>query len=533
MLYSVLVVEDEILLRKHFIQTINWGGYQCGVVYECGSAEEAIAYMEESGFPDILFTDICLLQMNGIDLCRYVQEGSPQTKKVILTGYSDFEYAKQAIEYNVDEYLLKPVHPQSVEKILALYTHELFVLRHNAQELAGIRELVRKKRKHYIADFLAELANDTEMYNEEDTLPIARELDFVLGDYYYIVIKYRQRDSASERLPVSLQLRNFLEEHFSCFGECYLFNLEYRRICCVFTPTDEKQNPEEILKSMFSKISLLNTNLAVSAGISLRQNGLQTVHKAHMQASIACNYDFYFGSGSIIPFQPIFNRQIDMPEYINDLNDGRIVSQLMVGNWEDASNLLKKKLAELRAEKKVTMKMLQGAAIDLVTIIYKKIYALNTEYSSHVLSEDILLITNASSIDEIEKALLEIIQTCGEDVQRRFLHHTHKAVSTILDYINQNYAQQITLEDLSKLVYLNAKYICAIIKKDTGKTFYEILTEIRVMKAKELLYDTSVKMYQVSQRTGFYDAKAFNTAFKKVTGLTPTQYRRHIQGIKA
>ena len=528
MYYSVMVVEDEALQRTLFLQSVDWEAYQCRVVCDCASVEEAIAYTGQNGFPDILFTDIRLLQRSGIELCQYMQQQSPRTRKMILSGYSDFDYAKQAIEYGVKEYLLKPAQPHEVEAVLARYTNELLMLRHNEQELERIHQMVQKNRRHYVENLLAELAGGTTLPGDEDLLSIARELDFTLERYYYLVIKHRAAPGQAEQLSLSLQLRAFLREQFAFYGECYLFDQDYHRICCVLIPRDAEQDPEKILKATFAMIPLFSQGLTVSAGLSLPQTGLRTIRKAHEQAMIACDHDFYFGPGSIIPFQPIFNRQIDTGLLPGSLADGRILSQLMVGNWEDALALLKALFADIRQEQQVNTAALQGAAVELVTAIYQKIYTLNPDYEAPDASEVVLEVAKAATLPELEQTLARVLQTCGETVQRHFLHHTHEAVSMILAYLNRHYQRQITLDELSKLVYLNPKYICAILKKDTGKTFHEILTEIRVMNARALLRDPAVKMYQVSQNTGFYDSKAFSAAFKRVTEMTPTQYRRQV-----
>lgn len=524
---SVIVVEDEDILRKLFIQAIDWQAYQCKLVYDCASAEQAIEYVEQNGPPDILFTDICMLQKSGLDLCCYFHEKHPQTYKVILTGYSEFEYAKQAIEYEVKEYLLKPVSTDAVHALLEQYSNELFVLRHNKQELEKIRHLIQKNRHTHIENLLSDIVANVDDYNEEEFLPIAQELGFSLENYFYIAIKFQMDSSASEHLPVLLQLRSFLQEQLSFLGACYLFSLEYRQFCCVVIPNKPDTSPETFLKQAFDKIPLFNKNITYSAGISMEQHGFETLHIANEQATIACNYDFYFGPKSITTFQPIFIQRRN-PDYIENLNDNKIIAKLQVGNWVDAIELIDKKMNEIRHEKAISIGTLQSAAVELVTNIYKKIHLVSPDSSSYDFSNDVLQVTNASSIDEVQVALSAVIKSCGKKVQNNFFELTNEAVVTILEYINQNYHRRVTLDDLSQLVYLNQKYICAIIKKDTGKTFYEILTEVRIRKAQELLYDPTVKMYQIAQMVGFYDTKAFNSAFRKIVNTTPSLYRKDI-----
>ena len=101
---------------------------------------------------------------------------------------------------------------------------------------------------------------------------------------------------------------------------------------------------------------------------------------------------------------------------------------------------------------------------------------------------------------------------------RHGARHPHDAVDTVLEYLQKNYAEPISLDKLSRVVYLNPRYLCTIVKQDTGKTVYEHLTNIRIEKACELLCDPRRKMHQIAQMIGFSDPKIFNKTFKRATG---------------
>ena len=118
--------------------------------------------------------------MNGIDLCRYVFERHPQTFKLLLTGYSDFEYAKQAIAYNVKEYLLKPVDPKEVECLLRQYAKELFGMESRNRETQQMRRLIERDRRRYTENLLIELARSADACWTEESNPLAEELGLVL-----------------------------------------------------------------------------------------------------------------------------------------------------------------------------------------------------------------------------------------------------------------------------------------------------------------------------------------------------------------
>jgi len=278
------------------------------------------------------------------------------------------------------------------------------------------------------------------------------------------------------------------------------------------------------METTLNKIPIFNQKLTFSAGISLMHNDLTTIRKAYEQANAAVSYDFYFGAGCIILYQDILINQSNNPTSAETFDSEEIIANLRVGDWEKSQAILNYKFENMKKEKTITLHALQTSAIELTTTIYNSIYSSNAQWNVPNLTDEIYRITLSNSLREMHQVLDDIIKTCGELVQIRFLKHTHSAVMKILDYLNEHYKEPITLESLANMVYLNTKYICNIIKKDTGKTFHEILVEIRIDKAKLLIENMSYKMYEISQMVGFYDTKAFNAAFKKCTGMTPTEY---------
>lgn len=527
MFYSVIIVEDEYLPRQKLMQSVDWEHYQCKVVYDCESAEEAMDFVEQNGFPDILFTDIKLLHQSGIELCKYFYEKNPQTKKVIMTGYDYFDYAKQAIQYEVNNYSLKPITSGNMEEILQKLIREILIQRHSHQELAELRLFVKNNRRALAENLLVELSSNN-IYDVASYAHQAEKLGVNLVNYYYVIVNYKSQMKENS-LETKLQLKNFLEEQLSFYGDCYCFSFEYQRICCVMIPGKTSLKLVEILEAILNKIPMFNERLTFSAGISLMQQDYAAIRKAYEQANTAVSYDFYFGPGSILQYQDISSNSMNNPSSFETFDSEDIIANLRLGDWGTCQTILNYKFETMKQEKTITLQVLQTSAIELITTIYNSVYANSAQYTAPNPTDEIYRITLSSSLEEIHHILEDIIKTCGMMVQTRFLNHTHSAVMKILDYINEHYQEQITLENLSKIVYLNTKYICNIIKKDTGKTFHEILVGIRIEKAKQLMDNTSYKMYEISQLVGFYDTKAFNGAFKKHTGMTPTEYHKQIK----
>lgn len=526
MYYSVIIVEDEPLLRSNYKEMVPWEEYQCKVVFDCAGMEQAMQYMTEHGFPEILMTDIHLIQESGIELCRWVQRQHPETKKIIMSGYDYFEYAQKAIRYGVTSYLLKPMNLDEVHIVLTRLTEEILKERYNQEQIEKLKRFIPQNRQALIENFLVELSGGSYALRRQDYESFSNRLQWSLKDYYYVVIRYRTSEQALG-LEIKLQLKDFFTEQFSFYGECYSFTMEHEKINCVFMP-HSRIDIADIVQTILNKVPLFNDSLYVSAGISLPGHDYLSVKTVYEQASMAVGYDFYFGPGSVTQYQDVFEDQKNNPCSYETFESEVIISYLRAGDWQSCLNVLSARIAAMKQERVVTQKAVQITAIELVTIIYNSIYANHPQLSVPNMTDDIYRIAHATTLDETESVLADIISTCGKQIQTRFLNHTHTAVTKIMNYLDEHYQEPISLEDLSKVVFLNTKYICNIIKQDTGKTFHEILVGLRIQKAKALMKLPNSKMYEISQQVGFSDSKSFNNAFKKVVGMTPTEYRNQL-----
>lgn len=520
MSYTVIVVEDESILRASFIRHVDWAACGFSLVCDCASAEEAVAYMAENGFPDLLLTDIRLFKMSGIDLCRYVQDHSPRTKKLLLTGYSDFEYAKQAISHHVDEYLLKPIDPAEMEKILRGYFKQL-----QASEADGkLLQAAYNDQHRRWETLLSELVCNPSAGVLDGSEAVFSEISSICEKHYTCVcIKYSPRSDSLGPLPAEFLLREFFRNELSLSQNGYLFGVENRRLACLWFC----QNTEFIFQKLQSALKSAKHHypaLAFNAGVSLPHAGVAHIRNAYEQASVACRVSASLGDGSIALYPTSsLTPHADGSDWPWD---ERIISFMSDADAEKALLLVHMQLESIKKGPPIIFDDLQASCVNLITRLYHEISLPERDDVSHMLSEDVLAIMSSTSVDDIERSFEKVFHRYSQAVSEHRSKTSHNAIDIILQYLRQNYASPISLDDLSRVVYLNPRYICSLIKRNTNKTFYEILTEIRIAQACRLLRDPTMKMYEISHAVGFRDTKIFNKSFKRITGQTPSQYRQ-------
>ncbi|NLY19402.1 MAG: helix-turn-helix domain-containing protein [Clostridiaceae bacterium] len=265
--------------------------------------------------------------------------------------------------------------------------------------------------------------------------------------------------------------------------------------------------------------------LSVSIGISEKAYGYRQFTNAFYQSTDALRHKYYLGDGAIISISDVDESLTKQNiKFRNDFE--LIIDNIKVGNrkasLEKFDSLLRKLKANLPQDSSFIPNMAAEFIISLQRVLAERnigLYKIMPDFNLYS------ILNECNTIPDLKSVLTEFINKVTEFIQSRNRNLNCAAVKRVDEYIRKYYHMDITLNDLSKEVYLNPNYLGRLIKKETGKNFSDILTEVRIEKAKELLKNTQIKTYEISERVGINDSRYFSQLFRKMTGMTPTEYR--------
>lgn len=538
-MYKVLLVEDEVLVREAITENIVWNEIGLRLITSCKNGREAIEAIEKE-VPDIVITDICMPYIDGMQLSEYIYTRYPETKIIIFSGYDEFEYAKQALQYKVEEYLLKPVTAGELTELLVKIKNKIDTQRKEKNDIKRLRGTYYK----HLNTIRSQVLNDLILGNkvEEEYKDEMKESGIELSKKYFkaaiidteisypsdFVIGNNQNQSAL----LSFAIYNIINEIMSAQSLGLTFQQKDRKIVLIFE-SDLKVNFENEVRTVCELIQdKIKDYLQVEIfiGIGKKVDSLSKIYLSYEQAFELINYSYLYGHNCIISQQEIdfFRKEIDISTNIEKLLL-QVTRQFYKEIELELDRLLKKiKEAYLRKEEvSIIMQSIIVAANETLKLagVERHVKESKDEQWIYEFEKKKNIYDAFEIVKEYLNSVMEQLYDLKEDTSK-------KQSLLALDYIEKNYQNsELTLQMLCKYLSMSPSYFSAIFKKETGETFVEALTKKRMQVAKNLLKYTSLKNYEIAEKIGFSDAHYFSQTFKKYIGKTPKEYAKESRDV--
>lgn len=534
---KVFLVEDEMVIRRGIKNSIDWE--KEGYIF-CGEASDGeLAYpMIIKEKPDILITDIRMPFMDGLELCKLVKKELPNIKILILSGYDEFDYAKEAIHLGVTEYLLKPI---SSGKLL--------------EALNGVSESIRREKedKDLVRKYMEEMRENTEHEKQKffeqmiagnlsmaDALETGKKYEMNLSAGMYNLLLFRF--TLGEENRKSGELLGEAEYAIEKLTERLEYVFEFQRGVegwAFLLMADNEEQMSERVKELSKDLEEIMKNystIAYFGGIGQPVARLRELEESFREAERALAARFTMELNRIISVE-----DIRMAQNVDTLDDIEITS---FGEIEKTRTMLEKFLNngaedeidefvdvyinELPEENLKSVLMRQYIIMDAYIVMMsfcEKIEGIEGEMQAQ--SEELKnSMKTSQTLEEIKnyiRMLLKKIIGVRDTISGR---RYSDIIEIAKDQIRKTYmSDEISLNTIAAEVGMSPSYFSSIFSKEMGKTFVEYLTEIRMDRAKELLMCSSMKTSEIGYEVGYKDPHYFSYIFKKTQNCTPKEFR--------
>ncbi|BCS81899.1 response regulator transcription factor [Anaerocellum diazotrophicum] len=538
-MYKIVIVDDDMLIRKGIRNVIRWKDIECEICAEASSGDEALKVIEEVK-PDIVITDIKMPNMDGIELIERIRKIIPQCKIVILTAYREFEYAQRAIKYGAFDFLLKPTKVEDIINVVQKAINEIKKEKTIVEELEKINNILKEKlpilKENFLFNVIFEMIS-----NEDEILQMASLYEIDIGKFLMILAECSTKEERERKnshlylLGISNMLNDFLSNNFTIYT-IYLNNSQ-----AVYIVNSNKEFEKEEEKKFFDLLSQLKKaavecfNIDLTLAVSTCGNGIVQLPDKFKECIDAINYRFYFDEDDIIYYKDLshFFMYMDDRKLKNLKNE--ILSSVRYGNYSNINNLLlelEETLKKSKADKQYIFNFYYLLLIEINMIKAQLSSAVNKSENPEMF-EDIDYfneIIKCKNLSELSSILRMSIQQTIEEVQKHNQNKMGSLIKKVIDYIKDNYnSGEISLSDISEKFFVSPSYLSRLFKKETGKNLSDFINEYRIEKAKHLLLTTDLKTYEVADRVGIPDPHYFSRLFKRYTGYSPSEYK---EGIK-
>ena len=530
---KVFLVEDESVIRDGLRDNIPWQQYGFQFVGEAADGEMALPLIRKTR-PDVLITDIKMPFMDGLSLSRIVSKEFPKTKIVIISGYDDFEYARQAIEVGVDQFLLKPITRLMLKKTLLEMKEKIEQEEdkndYQIQYQAEMHVYEQFSRRRFMEKVLTGELTVKEIYEEASKLSLE-----ITAPCYNLLLFYLQEknpDLSGEGMDDFMRKQDEVLHYFLRHPEYLLFRWN-------------ASSYGVLIRSETSQIGeLTEKGLGHIRDFCMGQEHLEwyvavgnPVERLSLLPECYRQVNHYFAYRFMMPDLHVLS-EVTLEDYVNSQDEQNIDSVdpstmaqevirdfLEHGNESEIHDFVESYLQSIsRALKSRMFRAYVVLNIRFTMIAYvESLGASKEEYMKKI--GDYAQEMNIEP-DEVPAYFVNMLQAAFEIREQASSSQNRKLISRAIAYIDENYMHDsLSLNTVAAEAEVSANYLSAVFSQSMKKTFVEYVTEKRMEKAKKLLKSTSLSSGEITARTGYKDSHYFSFVFKKTQGMSPREYR--------
>ncbi|MDF2986215.1 MAG: response regulator [Eubacterium sp.] len=530
-MYKVLIIDDEEPAREAIKILADWNSVNIYEVYEAWDGKNGIRLIDEKK-PDIILVDMKMPGMDGMELLRVVQIQYPDLAIIVISGYDNYEYIRQAVHSKVIDYLLKPIKRNELNSALAKAVEVISSKRktqsqHIDKNILLNLSLPSLKEKVFLAAIEGSISQQMrEIYKEI--------IDNEIRKKYYSIVIFRimNYEEAGEKYfggtgLAQFAISNAINELFNDEVECFnLFNPKVENeIIAIISPRNDcyeilNNNYLHLIQKCRRKLKEL-FELVIIVGVSGFFEGIETLKESFLEAE----------------------------KNINSFNILNNVESAANGVHENVSTkkvtLLGKKDLIFNAIEGGSLAYTKSIVVEFVDRIEQAGY-LSLRDANRIFDELLLILNNFSMVKGFEaNELLYYFQNLSKTVcnfelfkkylldvtelfyslARKQMKNDNLNIYEIKEYIDSNYCQEIRISLFTDKYFLSREYLMKLFKNEFGCGIYEYVLRVRMEKARELIADPTVKIHSIAQMLGYSDNNYFSKAFRNYFGISPSDYR--------
>jgi two-component system response regulator YesN len=531
-LIRMMIVDDETVIRKGILTSIDWAAYGIEIAGEASSGDEAFEKMPDVR-PHIILTDIRMIGMDGLELAESIKRDFPATKIIILSGYDDFRYAKQAIQIGVSEYLTKPVGAAELTSVISKLAKEIeeSLRKQDEQQLSSqlLHETLPILRSKFITGLVnGEWTDDVTLRQKAEQLKIP-----LAGPRYQVLLVeldghthlkgMLSKELAETEAGLQLILERCLGAHFPaivCEG-----GPGYRIVLLNMLPEDRflvLHSCEEVRSSVHREMKR-----SVTIGLGQAACYLNSIPASFGQALAALNNKAYLGKDRIIHYQDTKQARAGSKAGGFPEKDKRLMDRIKDMDIGKSRELLEQMFRQFKQEE-TPFEQVKSICVQSVILAVNKLEQMGVKDSDDPLQvyNPYMEIEKFETVAALEQWMGRLFAEFAVDIENHKLTRYKGIIHEAVLYIKKHYREEIKLEEAAKAVYVTPNYLSRVFKEETEQSFTEFVNKYRVKKAKQYLQQNGIRIYEVASMVGYNDYRYFTHIFKKYTGLTPKKFKK-------
>lgn len=530
-MYKILIVDDEQIVIDSLTHIIGNNFINAQIVASARSGREAIEKAQATS-PDIVFMDISMPGINGIEAIEEIKKVKSNTSFIILSAFEQFDYAKEALKLGVVEYLLKPV---SRVRIIEIVNKTIGLLQEQQTKLKS--ELDLKEKLARVVPIIENGFIYSLMLMEEDTIELSsyRSLfDLNENGGYVMTIEFGQistNGSIGNKIGSSIGSQNFypfVRETAKSLCKCFVGPVVLNKIV-IFVPQQVEKNEYsggieaiKIGEKLWSKLTdAVKEDFKI--GIGRACDCFELLPNSYNESIKALRF---LKNCGVMHFMDMPDREtlgIGYPYY----KEKSLMQKVSMGDVAQSIALIDELYEWLVCEYKNNTLKIKNKLLEIVFLVNRLGNELceNGERQLDGSLEELLMINDSN---ELGRWCRKQVESASKFIAMMRANKISIISKRAKEYIDKNYNKDISLEEVSRILNVSPQYFSKLFKEETNENFIDYVTSVRIIHAKELLEIGELSIKEICYNTGYSDPTYFSRAFKKIVNITPTEYREMV-----
>ncbi len=521
-MYHLLIVDDEPGIIEGLKLVIQRNLVDCMV--------RCVAYTGAQGFnlamqekPDIILTDVRMPQVDGLEMIRRLQVAGCKARFIILSGFSEFQYAQTAMALGVKYYITKPVEEEKLFHVIHKACLDIEAEKANTLKIKSLGDNVQRNIKGFVLRNILDSVVDKSSYDLLDFcgFPISHK------QYGCALLEF---NSESIDLTGNLfyELANEIETHLNQYANKIVLFYSGLQIAVIISDHEQINYAHLVMSIGSVKNEIVEKwGIFVTIGVGQIYEDIGGISQSFEEARYALDYKVIKGSGSIIPYK----------EIQNIAGSRRAVSQEDICRFEECidnmdihgcNDIIQEIFDKMAKDEALSLSDLKLQCLSIILSGIRKMPAVQFQFNEF-LGQNILSLESVSKFETLDQLKNWLILTVGNIIELKFMRKVplkKDIIADIKEYVAENFDKSISLAELSEKFFINPYYLSRQFKEKTGDTYLNYLLKLRINRAKELLEKTDLKVYEVCEMVGYSDTNYFSKLFEKFAGCRPSEFKK-------
>ncbi len=525
--YSVILVDDEEDVAQAILKKMDWESMGYETPRYAHNGLEALD-LAENKRPDVVMTDIKMPYMDGMELSRNLRKLYPNIRIIIFSGFDEFEYAKEAIRLEAEEYILKPIDAGELKEVFGRVHKALDTEIDEKLNVATLENYYMDSLPLLQEDFFASLVEGRIAGNKIDKFMSDYRID-LKSPFYITAIVHISTSSLPEGMNpvlINVSVRKLLEERMDPKWRCRFFSYLGSTVLIAQPESEKDVAPFTDECDRLCRLAESICKASVTIGIGSLCDNLSDIDSSYQRARDAVSYRVLYGSSKAINIAEItsIGSEPETEDVSDSLTD--VFKKIKMADEEAVRNASCKYI-ENSFEKQASIQNFRFFVMELVSELYK--FGKNNQIdmsSVFDMNRDIYSEVQQMEQSELASWLCGVCVKMHELIFDKRSDNTRSFVTKAKDYVADHFGDQdLSVDVICNYLGVSSAYFSTVFKKETGKTFVGYLTDYRMDKAVKMLVETDEKTYVIAEHVGYSDPNYFSYVFKKQFGVSPSKYK--------